>query len=495
MTKSQTYILPFKAGIISPGYLDNILEIAMVCKIEHVSLSLRQEMIMHVPSFKIQDFEHECRERNIIAHTVKRMMPNIISSYVAVGLSVQESWLREGVYKDIFELFDYNPQLKINVCDHMQSFVPLFTGHLNWIASEHAHYWYLYIRLPHHKELYRWPELIYTNNIAGISQRIEKLIADMVHKNESITMSFYEDIFKSIKSSAVYICKDIDKPLVLPAFQLTYYEGFTKDINGYWLGIYRRDELFSVAFLRDICTICKNTSISQLYATPWKSIIIKNIQPQHRHFWDHVLGKYRINVRHAANELNWQVEDNTEDGLLLKRHIVRHFDKEDVRTYGLCFAVQTRLSSYMFGSVILRKSITKNPDRLRSLERFDILYTKDFNPNSSDLIVYRERVEKDHVGTYLVSLCKLFYEQQSRPAYNNQTALSTANTTTPALKKFVYQCNDCLSVYDEILGDTENNIQAGTLFDLLPEDYCCALCNAPKNNFTAVDAASLTQVG
>jgi rubredoxin len=494
MTKFQTYILPFKAGIISPGYLDNILQVAAACRIEHVSFSLRQEMIIHVPSSKIQDFEHGCSTQNIMAHTLKKIVPNIVSSYVAAGLSAQETWLREGIYKDVFELFDYDPQLKINVCDHRQSFVPLFTGHLNWIASEQVHYWYLYIRLPHQKELYRWPELIYTNNIAGISKEVEQLIAHLQNKNEPITISLLENVFKSIKSSTAYICKEINKPLVLPAFQLTYYEGFTKDTNDHWLGIYRRDELFSVAFLRDICAICKNTAISQLYATPWKSVIIKNIQPQHRHFWDHVLGKYRINVRHAANELNWQVEDNTADGLLLKRTVIRHFDKEDVRTYGLCFAVQTRPSSYMFGSVILRKSVTKNPDRLRSLERFDILYTRDFNPNSSELVVYRERVEKDHIGTYLVSLCKLFYEQQSRVAHNNQTALNTTNTTTPALKKFVYQCNDCLSVYDEALGDAENNIPGGTSFDLLPEDYCCALCGAPKNNFTAVDAASLMQV-
>src|SRR3712207_8245214 len=70
-------------------------------------------------------------------------------------------------------------------------------------------------------------------------------------------------------------------------------------------------------------------------------LIIKGIQTSHRNLWDYTLGRYRINVRHAANELNWQVEDYDEEGLMLKRHIIRHFDKEDVRTYGLSFAVQT----------------------------------------------------------------------------------------------------------------------------------------------------------
>jgi hypothetical protein len=119
-------------------------------------------------------------------------------------------------------------------------------------------------------------------------------------------------------------------------------------------------------------------------------------------------------VRHAANELNWQVGDTGEEGLILKRHIVRYFDKEDVRTYGLSFAVQIYASSSMFGSVIIRKQQNKNPHKLKSLERFDILYNPDFNPNSGELIMYRDGVEKDHIGTYLVSLCKLFYEQESK---------------------------------------------------------------------------------
>ena len=130
--------------------------------------------------------------------------------------------------------------------------------------------------------------------------------------------------------------------------------------------------------------------------------------------WDYILGRHRINVRHAANELNWQVEDHTEEGLILKRLIIRHFDKADVRTYGLCFAIETRPAS-MFGTVIIRKADRKNPGRLKSLERFDILYTKDFNPNNpKELVLFRKDVMKEHIGTYLVSLCKLFYDEESR---------------------------------------------------------------------------------
>ena len=171
-----------------------------------------------------------------------------------------------------------------------------------------------------------------------------------------------------------------------------------------------------------------NTRIGQLYATPWKSIIIKNIDSASRKLWDQVLGKYRINVRHAANELNWQVEDFSEEGLQLKRQVIRHFDKEDVRTYGLCFGVQSKPTSSMFGNILIRKQQTKNPHRLKSLERYDILYKKNFNPNEEELVLYREGIEKEHIGIYLVGLCRFYYERDRM-----ETVLSEVNSPPKAV--------------------------------------------------------------
>ena len=47
-----------------------------------------------------------------------------------------------------------------------------------------------------------------------------------------------------------------------------------------------------------------------------------------------------------------------------------------------------------------------------------------------------------------------------------------------------YICNICGYVYDEELGDIENDIEAGTKWDELPEDFLCPLCGAGKEDFT-----------
>ena len=50
----------------------------------------------------------------------------------------------------------------------------------------------------------------------------------------------------------------------------------------------------------------------------------------------------------------------------------------------------------------------------------------------------------------------------------------------------VYQCKNCLTVYDEQIGEPENGIDPGTLFKELPNTYSCCVCDAPKENFVAV---------
>jgi rubredoxin len=491
MANSETVIINFPGGIISPGHLHEVMEVAVKAMVSHVRFGNRQQMFLDIPTKCFQSFQHDCFEKEIVFTTAEDVAPNIVSSYPAEGIFIADSWLDQGVYKDVFDMFDYPPSLKINICDSDQTFVPFFTGNINWIASKHQHFWHLYIRFPKSNQLYCCPDLIYTNDIVYVSKAIEEILKEH-------PLMFYTDgntLYQRVKSTIHPICKPVEQPLRLSEFHLPYYEGFNKHGNNYWLGIYRRNELFPVAFLKDLARVCLETKVGELYSTPWKSLIVKGITTAHRNVWDQLLGKYRINVRHAANELNWQVEDNNEDGLILKRHVIRYFDKEDVRTYGLCFAVKTKSSSGIFGSVIIRKQSKDNSNRLKSLERYEILYTPGFNPNSPDYILFRNNVEKEHLGVYLVSLCKMFYESKSVDILAEVIKPIAAPIKQQAVHQLLHQCKHCLSIYDEATGDPEANIAAGTTFDELPVDYACPLCEAPKSNYEVVFEGSVVVSG
>ena len=482
--QTQPVIINFKGGIVSPGYLKELLETAQQVRVSHVRFGLRQQLIMEIPLKYLEEFNQLCQSKNIASYKLTESLPNIVSSYPAAGIFTTDSWLREGVYKDIFDLFNYAHQLKINICDSQQCFVPFFTGHINWIASSSAHFWHLIIRFPKTNRVFKWKDCVYTNDLTLVSRRIEQEILNdkfLFYGNENADGNL---LYQRVKLLNAYVAKPaFEEPSIY--FSLPYYEGFNKVNNQLWLGIYRRDELFPVDFLIDVCNVCLNTRIGQLYATPWKSIIIKNIDSANRKLWDQVLGKYRINVRHAANELNWQVEDFSEEGLQLKRQVIRHFDKEDVRTYGLCFGVQSKPTSSMFGNILIRKQQTKNPHRLKSLERYDILYKKNFNPNEEELVLYREGVEKEHIGIYLVGLCRFYYERDSMGTVFSQDN-SPQKDVFPE-KQIVFRCPHCFSVYDSSVGDAEQNIVAGTGFENLPQGYCCTLCEAPKEEFVEVE--------
>ena len=488
--QTQSIAINFKGGIVSPGYLKEILQAAQESRVTDIRFGLRQQMMMDVPAQYFEKFKASCESKNIIFYKSRDASPNIVSSYPAAGIFTSDNWLREGVYKDIFDLFTDSPQLKINICDRLQCFTPFYTGHINWVSSSFDHFWHLFIRFPKTNKLYKWKDLVYTNDLATLSKRIEhEILKDrfLFYGNENADGSL---LYQRVRSSTAYVSKFSTEETIID-FSLPYYEGFNKAKNQLWLGIYRRDELFPVEFLIDVCNICLNTRVGQLYATPWKSIIIKNIDAGGRKSWDYVLGKYRINVRHAANELNWQIEDNSEEGLQLKRHIIRHFDKEDVRTYGLCFAVQTKPTSSMFGSVVMEKQQTKNPNRLKSLERYNIFYKKNFNPNERENILFRESVEKEHLGIYLTSLCKFFYERDNKEFYETVTAPVRKDVPD---KRMIHRCKNCLTVYDPLIGDEEQDILAGTDFEALPSTYHCPLCESAKEDFAEVEITVLSEI-
>ena len=53
----------------------------------------------------------------------------------------------------------------------------------------------------------------------------------------------------------------------------------------------------------------------------------------------------------------------------------------------------------------------------------------------------------------------------------------------PAPSYPLHVCNGCGYVYDPAIGDEENGVEPGTLFNKLPEDWICPLCGEEKDQF------------
>jgi rubredoxin len=492
MAITKTIKINFKGGIISPGDLFNILVAARKSRVLYARFGLRQQLLFDVATEEINNISRELNLLGFAFEINNDDFPNIVSSYPAEEIFITHTWLSEGVYKDIFDLVDYQPRLKINVSDSNQSFTPMLTGNINWVASPTAqHFWHLFIRFPKTNVIFEWTDMVYTNDVARMSKEIETLIWNNKEKFIDNSGASGDELYAMIAADN-YITKPAAAKLKLPAFNLPYYEGLNRYHDRSWLGIYRRDELFSIDFLNDLCTLCLQTKIGQLCSTPWKSIIVKGIEEKDRSRWNYLLAKYQVNVRHAANELNFQVEDNCKEGLSLKNYLVKHLSNEDTRTFGICLGIKMRGKSEVFSNVLIRRRPLLRIGKRGFFHFYDILCAKDFNPNERTGFAFSRYNTKFLLPEQLRRVILAFYSHQAKIFVQpgNKNAVKELATKSEK-KEYVQQCKHCLSVYDATIGEPENGIDAGTAFEKLPESYSCSLCEATAEDFVKIEKSEL----
>lgn len=481
----------FRGGIMSPGELYNLLVTVGNKGIREVRFSLRQQLYIEAfYSATIEAIVNGLKALDVPCEVNSNDHPNIISSYPAEEVFISGNWLREGIYKDLFADMNYEPRLKINISNSQQSFTPLLTGNINWIASPQQHFWHLFIRFPKTNAVYEWKDLVYTNDVARMSQQIEKIILEESHCFYDNHKASGDELYQRVMKLP-FNTRPSMAPAALPMFNLPYYEGFNQHNGKYWLGIYRREEWFSVDLLKDICRLCLQLKIGQICCTPWKSLIIKGIEEKDRILWNQLLSKHQVNIRHAANELNFQVEDNCPEGLRLKQYLVKHLNSDDTRTFGICIGIKTRKKSEVFSSILVKRRPLLPIGKKGWFYVYDILVAKDYNPNERTAYVFSKGNPKFLLPEQLRRALLEFYR---RPDTHQVLENDSAPLPVKAAKTGItlHQCPDCLTIYDERVGEPANSIAKGTGFQQLPSTYCCPLCETPKHRFQPITQHALT---
>jgi len=119
------------------------------------------------------------------------------------------------------------------------------------------------------------------------------------------------------------------------------------------------------------------------------------------------------------------------------------------------------------------------------------MYTEDFNPNSKKYIHYKTKIRKEHLATYLVSLCKLYYEKKCARGVLNEIDIVVDDKQLNSLDDtWLHECPHCGTRYDDQVGEPDLGIPAGTFFPDLPETYQCPLCETGKSEFQLVNQSS-----
>ena len=475
-----------RGGVISPGDLKRILTTAADFGNEVIHFGSRQDIMFPV----------SIRSKAILDSTFQSIrteydfdgnnFENIVSSYVAADILPGTSWLHSDTYLYILDDFEqYRPQLKVNISDPRQTLVPLFTGNLNFVASRQENYWYLYLSLPEFgKDLVCWPALVYTFDVVRTVKSLEAVYL----AQPDLTIA---ELFTQANARMKANNRPLEKDLELPTVPFPSYEGMNKMAGDkYWLGLYWRNNRYTINFLQALCDLCVETNIGKISITPWKSFIIKGIGERDKIKYEKLLGKFGINMRHSSLELNWHLPVLDEEALQLKRYLVRTFDQNDISTEGLTFAIKT-VPMVLFTSIVIeRNPASQYSDKYDLLPTYNLLYCKDFNPNKREYTTFAKDVLQEDLAPLLMELSRLYYDQLH---YEPEVK---APKPTPDHKplQHVYQCQHCLTVYDEVYGDATANIPAGVSFKDLPETYVCSLCEAPKTEFRQVPVEVQTAV-
>lgn len=461
-----------KGGIFSPSELKQIVETAEVMDHSAILLGSRQDILL--PSdLSVEEINQQLPNFNI-EYVTNRKYQNIVSSYVTADILSGTPWLNGATYLYILEQFRYHPKIEINITDPRQRLVPLFTGQLNFIASEQEDYWYLYLRLPGREQLQCYPVWIHSWDISKLASLIEEYWDDLEDVDE---------IFQLANERLELNNRNISKPLQIPFSPFPYYEGMNKmGLGQYWLGLYWRNNQYDLKFLKAVSDLCLECRIGKICLTPWKSIIIKGIPGEQKLLWEKLLGNFGINVRHSALELNWHLPVANEEALELKRFLVRNFDQNDISTYGLTFGITSGYGPY-FTSIVIEKN--PPPEVVQEFEirpTYNVLYCEDFDPNKLDYRCYAQDVDKIELPGLLMELSRLYFSQLGEHR-SSTTAPASSESARTQIKFNAFQCPDCLTVYDSRYGDESAGVVAGTPFEQVPDTYQCPLCECPKSSF------------
>lgn len=474
MEKKDLVRVFIKGGIISPGDFLKIIETAYELGTDYVHFGSRQDILFpaYENSKEILDKTFQSIETDYDLGAGQYQ--NIVSSYVALDVMPSKRWLAPHIYHYILDSFAYRPKLKVNIVDPSQSLVPLFTGNINFIASNIENYWYVYLRFKNFGDkAWALPVLVFGSEIAKVAQAIELIYIQNSPQS-------YDEISHKLLENNKFHHQNYEKSLVYPDSNFPYYEGMNRYEEGkYWLGLYWRNNKFYLSFLKELCKLCLETKIGKISLTPWKSFIVHGILEKDRLAWEKLMGRHGINMRHSALELNWHLPVLDEEALELKNYLVRALDQQDISTYGLTFTVITTGEVVLFTSVVIEKCPKKAENEP---DTYNILYSKDFNPNLSEYFYYVKSVSKEIIPALLIELSHIYYEQLNTPimAANSQSVRQMKKT------KQIYQCKNCLTIYDEDYGDDTADIMPGIPFADLPNDYKCPLCASPKTAFKKV---------
>ncbi|TDM00415.1 MAG: hypothetical protein C4K58_04195 [Flavobacteriaceae bacterium] len=450
--------IPTLGGLVHFLTLKKILKLARESKIESLVLSLDQCFVFKVKKEDLPKWE-EYLSRESIAYFYQGS--GLVSSIASVSLFEGTSWLSQSLFQSILKNMPQKSSLKIGLVDPKQELTPLLDQELNFLASKYLNFWYLYVGLSRDKSPFLWPVLIYSDALPDFVKRFESLISEI----PKITQ---EELLMAFNSKIDYQYRVFSKPEGIPNQKGVYYDGFHHTIEGYWLGITRTENTFSISMIENLVLTGEQQGIFECYVTPWASFLIKNIKPENQQKWEAFLALNKIPTGHAYFELNWRYQPEKDYFQKIKDKLVFVFYKNKVRAWGITFGLfDKNIEAYTTFAIKVKPVISSFEIFL-----FDVYLAENFDPKTRNYLCKGKNLSFKELSSVLIS------QIAGSTAFLHQP-LAVINKSTNSQEKIVDQCSVCLTIYDTF-SDPEF-LQPN--FSDLPSTYSCEVCGSPKEKY------------
>lgn len=305
-------------GIIAPAALRTIAELSGAWGADRLRIGCRQDLLVEGIAAAYEE-----RFRAAVAPlAVDRLgdgaaidaHPNITSSAPAAGIVPGVRWLDAAAIRHVLAGIRFRPSVAVNVTDPNQDLLPLTAGLLNFLAADEAHAWRISIAADHHprrrargtgsQDRVTLPCLVPSEHVAEVVKVADEAVGD--HDAGAPTLA---DLARTIRLRlGAKLVEATDRHPVPPA-EYGEYEGVhpMPAGAGYWIGLSTGTVPYRWRFLERLCMRAAEEGIDTLFATPWRSWVLKGVRQESLPAWRTLFGRHGVRVRHvdAASTGRW----------------------------------------------------------------------------------------------------------------------------------------------------------------------------------------------
>ena len=485
-------------GIIGTGALRTVAELSGAWGIDRLTIGHRQDLLVagipesYVARFRAAVAPLEVDRADASGH------PNITSSAAATGIMRGARWLDAGIIQSILAGIRLRPSFAVNVADPHQDLLPLTSGLVNFLAADEVDSWRIAIAADHHPrrgarapgrhDRVTLPYLVPSEYVAEAVQAAEETVVDAGTESSHVS----EDLAHAIRARLGTRLVQADGGQRLPPPEYGDYEGVhpMQSGSGYWIGMSAGTRPFRHRFLEQLCMRAAQQGIGAVFTTCWRSLVLKNVAPEHLAEWRRLLGRHGVRVRHADAALHWQVCERLPEARELAGTMIARLSRRSIVTSGLSFAVTDDPTRHEVAVAIQPLADERLP--LAGLRRrYAVRHREGFDRHNPGWLTFARRLRERDLAPALADLTRRFYRDDGEPPTSEALPPEPPEPPEPPVEERsgTWSCASCGNEYDPAYGDPLGEVAPDTAFAALPSGWRCPVCDSPPNDYQPLPRA------